>query len=114
MFLIPDTAATIWPWKLTPLTARVVAGWFALPGVLGLMYASDTRWGSWRIVLQSQVLGVALILLAAARAWDDFDTSRPMTWVFTAGLAGLLVGLIALHLAMDARRKVAARTGALA
>ncbi len=113
MFFIPDTAATIWPWKLTPLTARVVAGWFALPGVLGLMYASDTRWGSWRIVLQSQVLGVALILLAAARAWDDFDTSRPMTWVFTAGLAGLLVGLIALHLAMDARRKVAARTGAL-
>ena len=66
MFLVPDTAAGIWPWTLTPLTSRVIAGWFALPGVLGLMYATDARWGSWRIVLQSQAIGVALILLGAA------------------------------------------------
>ncbi len=108
MFLLPDTAASIWPWTLTPLTSRVIAGWFALPGVLALMYATDSRWGSWRIVLQSQAIGVALILLGAARAWGDFRTDRPMTWVFVGGLSMLLVALLGLYAAMEARRRAVA------
>lgn len=110
LFLAPDTAAGIWPWSLTALTSRVIAGWFALPGVLGLMYATDGRWGSWRIVLQSQALGVALILLGAARAWGDFDTQRPMTWVFVGALSVLLATLVGLYVVMESRRrKVALR-----
>ena len=72
------------------------------------MYATDPRWGSWRIVLQSQAIGVALILLGAVRAWGDFATDRPMTWVFAAGLSGLLAALVALYAAMESRRRAAA------
>jgi hypothetical protein len=104
MFLFPSTFMSIWPWSLTPLTTRVIAGWFALPGVLALMYATDTRWGAWRIVLQSQALGVALILLGAARAWGEFRQDAPMTWVFVGGLSGLLVALVALYVTMELRR----------
>ncbi len=104
MFLLPETAATFWPWTVTPLTSRVIAGWFALPGVLGLMYATDERWGSWRIVLQSQMLGVALILLGAVRAWGDFKQDRPMTWGFVGGLGLLLLALFGLYFTMESRR----------
>jgi hypothetical protein len=114
LLVAPDAVIPAWPWTLTPLTARVVGGWFALPGVLGLMYSTDTRWGSWRIVLQSQAIGVALILVGAARAWDEFDTSRPMTWAFVAGLSALLAGLVGLHVAMDARRGAETRLAAAA
>lgn len=104
MFVLPDAAASIWPWNLTPLTARVIAGWFALAGLLAVMYSTEARWRSWRILLQSQGLGVALILLGAARAWGDFRTDRPMTWVFVVGMAVLLVVLAALYAAMESRR----------
>jgi len=104
MFLLPDTAASVWPWTLTPLTSRVIGGWFALPGVLGLTYAADPRWGSWRILLQSQAIGVALILLGAARAWGDFKQDRPMTWIFVGGLSILLVALLGLYAAMESKR----------
>lgn len=104
MFLAPEAAATVWPWSLTPLTSRVIAGWFALPGVLGLMYSTDPRWGSWRILLQSQALGVALILVGAVRAWGDFDQARLMTWGFVAGLGLLLAALLGLYITMESRR----------
>jgi hypothetical protein len=107
MFLLPDTATSVWPWTLTPLTSRVIAGWFALPGVLGLMYATDSRWGAWRIVLESQVIGIALILLGAARAWGDFSSGRAMTWVFVGGLTLLLAGLVTLYAVMESRRRAA-------
>ena len=114
LLVAPDVVIPVWPWTLTPLTARVVGGWFALPGVLGLMYSTDTRWGSWRIVLQSQAIGVALILVGAVRAWDELDTSRPMTWAFVAGLSALLAALVGLHVAMDARRAAETRLAAAA
>jgi hypothetical protein len=68
------------------------------------MYATDSRWGSWRILLQSQAIGVALILLGAVRAWGDFRQDRPMTWIFVGGLSLLLVALLGLYAAMESRR----------
>jgi hypothetical protein len=105
MFVVPETAAGIWPWALTPLTARVIAGWFVLAGLLAVMYSTDARWQSWRILLQSQGLGIALILLGAARAWGEFRTDQPMTWIFVVGLSLLLVSLVALYAGMESRRR---------
>ena len=63
-----------WPWLLTPLTAQTLGGWFALPGVTALMMGLDGRWSAIRITLESQLIGLALILLGTARAWEDIDT----------------------------------------
>ena len=63
LLLSPSTMIDIWPWTLTPLTAQVLGGWFALPGVVAIMMALDGRWSAIRITLESQVLGIALILL---------------------------------------------------
>ena len=97
LLLSPSTMIDIWPWMLTPLTAQTLGGWFALPGITAIMMGFDGRPSAIHITLQSQVIGLALILLAAARDWDSFDTSNELSYVFVAGLGGLLVGLLALE-----------------
>lgn len=109
LLVSPATMIAVWPWRLTPLTAQVVAGWFALPGVVALMMALDGRWSAIRITLHSQVIGLALILVGSGRAWSDFDSRNPLTYAFLGGLALLLAGLVALWLAcraLVARRAV--------
>jgi len=101
LLLSPSTMIDIWPWTLSPLTAQVLGGWFALPGVVAIMMALDGRWSAIRITLESQVLGIALILLGVIRAWGDFDTSNALTYVFVGGISLLLAGLVALAVFME-------------
>jgi hypothetical protein len=105
--LFPPTMIDVWPWMLTPLTAQTLGGWFALPGITAIMMGLDGRPSAIHITLQSQVIGLALILLAAARDWDSFDTSNELSYVFVLGLGGLLAGLLALELYMRRRERAA-------
>jgi hypothetical protein len=100
LLLSPSTMIEHWPWMLTPLTAQTLGGWFALPGVTALMMGLDGRWSAIRITLESQLIGLALILLATARAWDDIDTANALAFVFVAGIAALFTGLLALETSM--------------
>jgi hypothetical protein len=104
LLVSPSTMIEVWPWMLTPLTAQVLGGWFALPGVVAVAMAVDARWSAIRITLQSQAIGLTLILLGAVRAWDEFDTSNVLSYVFVGGLAVLLASLSALTLAMERAR----------
>jgi hypothetical protein len=97
LLLSPSTMIEHWPWALTPLTAQTLGGWFALPGVTALMMGLDGRWSAIRITLESQLIGLGLILLGTARAWDDVDTSNALAYVFVAGIGGLFVALLALE-----------------
>ncbi len=107
LFLKPDFMISVWGWTLTPLTARVCGGMFALPGLVGLGMAFDPRWSSARIILQSQIFSIAFILLAAAISWGDFDPSKPVTWMFVGGLAFLLVTLPILYFFMESQLRKA-------
>ena len=100
LLISPSTMIDVWPWTLTPLTAQTLGGWFALPGITAIMMGLDGRPSAIHITLQSQAIGLALILLAAARDWGSFDTSNELSYVFVAGLGGLLAGLLALELYM--------------
>ena len=97
LLLFPHTMIAHWPWLLTPLTAQTLGGWFALPGVTALMMGLDGRWSAIRITLESQLIGLALILLGTARAWEDIDTSNALAYVFVGGLAVLFAALLALE-----------------
>jgi hypothetical protein len=105
MLIFPDAAISIWPWKLTQLTAQVIGGWFALPAVVGIMVSRDSRWSAWRILLESQVIALILILVAVARAWSDFNQSNIFTWIFIGGISLLLIGVLALYVSMESRRR---------
>ena len=100
LLLSPSTMIDAWPWLLTPLTAQTLGGWFALPGVTALMMGLDGRWSAIRITLESQLIGLALILLGTARAWDDVDTTNALAYVFVTGIAVLFAALLALECVM--------------
>jgi hypothetical protein len=105
LLLMPMTMIEHWPWQLTPLTAQTLGGWFALPGVTALMMGLDGRWSAIRITLESQLIGLGLILIATTRAWEDVDTSNALAYVFVAGIAGLFVALLALEWYMLSRHR---------
>lgn len=103
LFALPDLLITNWPWDVSPLTARILLGWFALFGVANLAVAFDSRWTAARILVQTQVIGFGLLLVGAARAWGDLDTSNPLTWGFLGGFALYVAALVALYYFMETR-----------
>ncbi len=109
LFLQPALMIGLWPWKLTPLTARVLGAMFALPGMVGLGIASEPRWSAARIILEAQALSIAMILIATARAWSDFDQSNPLTWFFVGGLSFLLVAIAVLYVSIEIHRRNAVK-----
>ncbi len=96
LFVAPATLSGAWPWALTPLTARVMAAMFALPGIVGLGIAADPRWSVARIIVEAQVVSISLILLAVWRDQADIDLAAPAGWLFVSGLGALAVLLAAL------------------
>ena len=97
MYLAPASAISTWPWPLTPLTARAVAAFVALPAVAWLAIAVDGRWSAARVMLTTVAVGLVLLLLAVARAWHEFDPSNPFRHVYAGGLDATLgaIGAIA-------------------
>ena len=105
LLLSPSTMIEHWPWQLIPLTAQTLGGWFALPGVTALMMGLDGLWSAIRITLESQLIGLALILLGTARAWEDVDTGNGLAYVFVAGMVALFAALLTLECVMVARER---------
>jgi hypothetical protein len=83
LYVAPATAEHIWPWALTPLTARAVAAWLiafgATAGVAAFGDLERLRAGT----VAYTVLG-GLVLIALARFPGTVDWGRPVTWVFLA------------------------------
>ncbi len=104
LFLAPQIMIAVWPWTLTPLTARVLGAMFSLPGIVGLGIAFEPRWSAARIILQSQSFSILMILIAAGRAWADFKPANIATYLFIAGLAGLLILIGLLYTGMEFAR----------
>jgi hypothetical protein len=100
LFFTPDFMAAIWPWTLTPLTARIMASMFILPGLVGLGMAYDGSWASARYLLQAQAISIALMLIAVYVARADFNWSAPESWLFTGGLSAILLLIGYTHLQM--------------
>ena len=105
MFVLPDSAIGLWPWRLTPLTARVLAAWFVMPGLSALLIARDARWSASRVLVQGGALLAGLILIGIVRARSDFDSANPLTYIYAALIVVTLIGLVALYAGMEARRR---------
>lgn len=102
-YLAPDVAIDLWPWALTPLTARVLGGWFALMGVGGFMMAGEPRWSGWQYEVESIIfVWHALVLVGAFVHSADFKPGAD--WFFVAETAAIL-GLVAFYLMMQSKRR---------
>jgi hypothetical protein len=109
LYLFPNRGVAIWPWPLTTLTARVLAAIFAL-GAAGLGAWWERRWSAVRILAQVAALMLVLILVAAARAHAQFDSSNALTWLLLSGFAATTVALVALYVVMESRSRAEPET----
>lgn len=102
VLVAPQVAVDHWGWELTPLTARVLACFTAQVGAGFLLLSRDPRWSSWRVLVQTFLIAVGLLLVGAAREWDTFDHGSWLTYAYIAGLAGGAAALLALSRRMRA------------
>jgi hypothetical protein len=101
MLLSPSTVIEHWGWGLTDLTARVLGCFTAQVGTGFVLLSLDARWSSWKVLVQTFLIAVALLLVGAIREWDTFLSDRPLRWIYLAGLAGGAGALLALYRAME-------------
>lgn len=100
LFLFPQQAADVWPWTLTPLTARVMAAIFAL-GLAAVGAFTERRWSAYRLMVQVEIVMLVLILVGGVRAGGDWDPSNVLTWLFAAGFTGVLVASLVLYVRLE-------------
>jgi hypothetical protein len=89
---VPDTAIDVWPWSLTPLTARATGAIIALYGSLWLTAALEGTATGVRIPFQAHALGLTCLLIAVARGSDVIDWGNALAIVFVA-VAGTMLAV---------------------
>lgn len=91
LFVTPSAADSLWPWNLTPLTARTVAAWvLALAAGLGFT-AWQRDWARVRIATPTYVAIPVLQLVALARFSDTVEWSDLKLWAYLVYIVGVLV-----------------------
>lgn len=91
LLVFPAWMIPVWPWTITPLTARVLAAMFILPGLVGLGVAFDGRWSSASTIFQAQALAILLFLAAMAYNRGEIHWGMWSAWTFLGGLLLVLV-----------------------
>jgi hypothetical protein len=100
MLAAPQPFIDAWPWKLTPLTARITAAVLGLYGAVWIAVALDgTRTGA-RIPLESHALGLLFLLVALAAGSGDVDWGNALAPLLAAVAAAMM--LISLSLSRRA------------
>ena len=97
----PSVAVENWGWTLTELTARVIACFTAQVGTGFYLLSLDPRWSSWRVLVQTFLIAVALLLVGAIREFDTFGDDDLMTWGYIGGLVAGAIALLALYRQMQ-------------
>jgi hypothetical protein len=103
LFVAPEAFIPAWPWKLSPLTARVVSAILGMQGVAFVGIALDRRWSVASVMFEAELLTVPLIVLAAVRAHADFSSAATLYGV-VGGLCALWLAMLGLFVSMRARR----------
>jgi hypothetical protein len=100
LVLFPQTGIAIWPWTVTPLTTRVLAGWLIFLAVGALALGREARWSSWRIPLQSILVWQVLVVVAGIFHRTNFENSVLLNWFTLYTMAGI-IGALALYLILS-------------
>jgi hypothetical protein len=102
-FIMPQLMIQVWPWELTPLTARVTCGWISLVAVGSLFLAAERRWSAWRMAMDVLVIWQGLILIGGLLHVQDLKNGL-FNWLFISMLLQL-IALIIFCTVMEVRRR---------
>jgi hypothetical protein len=104
----PQVLIDLWVWPLSPLTARIMAGWFGLLAVGGLTIGRELRWRAWRVGLVSIALWHGLVLVAALANSADFPAGLLNWYVVLVFIS--VVGMAGLYVSLERKRLSSAKT----
>ena len=90
LFLLPNQMAALWPWSLTPLTSRVIGGWWFSGAALQFMLAKQETLHTAQVGLFANLLVTSLLLIGALLHWNDFDGPQISIWLYL--LSNLFLG----------------------
>jgi hypothetical protein len=90
LFLVPGTASALWPWTLTPLTARMVAAWLLAFGVGVILAAAQGDLGRLDIAVWAYGLLAVLEIVVIIRFPGTVRWSALAIWVYLAMTASIL------------------------
>jgi hypothetical protein len=95
-FIWPSILIQVWPWALTPLTARILMGWGVLLGVGNIAISTDPRWSSWWVAGGSIVIWHSLYLVGSFIHSSDFKNGQWFNW-YNISVVGLLIAVAAMY-----------------
>jgi hypothetical protein len=99
----PAVAASFWPWNLTPLMSRVIGGWILALAAAALSLVFERRYLSYREFIPEAGVWLVLILIGGWRYSEQFDFSRPSTYIFFGGLSLLALSMFYLFFSWESR-----------
>jgi hypothetical protein len=102
VFIFPDLLIAIFPWKLTPLTARSLCGWLLAVSTLLLSMAVENDRTRVRLATPMLILILPALLLQMVRYYNEVNWLNPALWLSMV-LFGL-IGLCGLYLAIGSWR----------
>ena len=101
VFIQPTLLISLAPWKMTPLTARIFAGWTLLTLCSVASLGFDGRWSATRTLMESAMVGIVLCMLALPRMWGDLNPANPLTYALVGGMAVALIAFLLIHWRLD-------------
>jgi len=94
LFLAPDVVKQVWPWSLTPLTARAIGAWLIGIGFAAFHASRENDFLRIRPLGGGYVAFAILQFIAIARFSGVVNWGSAAAWVYVAFLASVLpVGL---------------------
>jgi hypothetical protein len=91
LYAVPATGPDLWPWALTPLTARAVAAWLIAFGVATGLAAVAGDLERLRTAAVAYTVFGALVLVAVARYPGTMPWDRPVAWLLVVMAAAVTV-----------------------
>jgi hypothetical protein len=90
LYIAPASATTLWPWPLTPLTARVLAAWLIAFGAATALAAAvgdlrRLRTAAIAYTVLGLLVGLAVLRFQGTVAWGS-----PAAWVFSCVLVAII------------------------
>jgi hypothetical protein len=92
LFVAPAALIPVWPWELTPLTARAVGAWLIAYGLTCAAIHRENDLPNTTGTRASLLAFCVLQFIALARYFSSFDLAKPLAWIY---LLVLLAGVVA-------------------
>ncbi|MEO7909260.1 MAG: hypothetical protein ABIV47_06385 [Roseiflexaceae bacterium] len=103
IFVVPALLIPLFPWQLTPLTARSLSGWLMIVGTLMLSMLHENHRTRSRLATVMLILLLPALLVQIARYAGEVNWSNPVLWLSLILFA--MIGFCALYLANGSWRE---------